>query len=179
MIKVYTLFFLLIFSIVAKSEALADGDSVTNPLDTIEVSLVKEGILLPQQVYDFVQNLKNFYNDVEGSNTLISYKITDEDAQVLLQQVSGEADAANYSQEQIVSNFLELSSRAYTKLNSNKGFVNQLHVFRYKSNKLNPSSPAPDRNILSIALLKDKEYVNVYQINLLLINGQIKLLHAQ
>jgi hypothetical protein len=179
MIKVYTLFFLLFFTIIAKSEVLAIEDSIVNPLDTIEVSLIKEGVLLPAQVYTFVQNLENFYNDVEGTSSINDYLITNDDAQVLLEQVSGEAEADNYSQEQIISNFLELSTRAFNKLNSIKNDVNQLHVFSFKSNKINPSSPAPDRNILRIAFLKDKEYVNVYQINLLLINGQIKLLHAQ
>ncbi len=179
MIKVYTLFFLLFLSNIGKSEDSAIVDSVKNPLDTIEVSLIKEGILLPLQVYAFVQNLEDFYNDVEGTLSISDYLITTEDAQVLLEQVSGEAEADNYSQEQIISNFLELSTRAFNKLNSIKNDVNQLHVFSFKSNKINPSSPAPDRNILRIAFLKNKEYVSVYQINLLLVNGKIKLLHAQ
>lgn len=179
MIKVYTLFFLLILSIVAKSEALASGDSIVNPLDTIEVTLVKEGILLPQQVYAFVQNLENFYNDVEGSNALINYTLTDEEALIFLDGLTGDiTNAGVKTREEAALKLSETSNKVYDILIKQNGNVNQVHVYNYKSNKLQSSASIPDRNILYIALLKNNEYVLSYEVFLLLINGQLKLFNV-
>lgn len=198
MIKVYTLFFLLFFSIIAKSEALADGDSVINPLDTITFQLIKDDLIVPQQVVDLLVDIEKMLNGEFCESELGRLKLNEIEVAHLMSNMEDAIANNDLNKEEVYQSFIDLSANSLDKLISYKSNSNKIHVYQYigntpekgsigQSENQNFSKPtividnyfAPERNIVSIIFLKDNEYVASKKLLLMNINKNLKIIKLQ
>lgn len=198
MIKVYTLFFLLIFSIVAKSEVLADGDSAINPLDTISISLFKEDLKIPQQIVDLLLDIEKMLNNQILISDLEHFKLNEIDVSIVMPDMEESIVENDLVREKVAQDFLDLSQSSYDKLVSYKSKSNKIHVYQYIGNtptKKNDSQVdypntnqqgiisqntdnyyAPERILLKMVFFMDKDYVANKQLLIMNVNHKLKLL---